>query len=391
MRGAAMREIIIHRMVNPESMAQLVGEFAALGLHRTGSRGDEATSAWLREWLARRGVRARAPDFPFARLECAAAYAEAGGTRIEGTPLYDGGATGPQGVEGPLRRDAAPGAIALAEDTGRPDLHSFPSLGDGATRPLAAIAVTGDPEGNVLLRNAERMASPTALPVLQVARRDAAPLGRAAVSGERVRVVIDFQVREALASNVVADIPAPAGDGLVVLMTPKSGWFRCAAERGGGIAIAMALAAAAAKSAGRRRDLKVLFTSGHELGHRGLLQYLGASPDLRRRARLWIQLGASIGARFPAGTRLFSREPTWRDWFPRVLARHGAGPFALADADVRPGGESREVFDHPFVALAGGHAYFHSPRDLPEVAVDAASVARYGAAFAELLEKALRG
>jgi hypothetical protein len=377
-------------MADPALMAQLAGEYAALGVHRTGSAGDEATSAWLCDGLTRRGVRAQPSQFPFPGLECAAAFAEAGGARIEGTPLYDGGATGPQGVEGPLRRDAAAGAIALAEDAGKPDLHSFPSLGEGAARPLAAIAVTGDPEGNVLLRNAGRMAAPLSLPVLQVAKRDAAPLERAAASGERVRVVIDFQVRGALASNVVADVPAQASDGLVVLMTPKSGWFQCAAERGGGIAIAMALAAAAAKLAGRRRDLKVLFTSGHELGHRGLLHYLGANPDLRRRARLWIQLGASIGARHPTGMRLFSREPAWRDWFPSVLARHGAGPFALADADVRPGGESREVFDHPFVALAGGHAYFHSPRDLPEVAVDAASIARYGAAFAELLEKALR-
>jgi hypothetical protein len=72
-----------------------------------------------------------------------------------------------------------------------------------------------------------------------------------------------------------------------------------------------------------------------------------------------------------------------------VLERHGAGPVALADPGVRPGGESREVFEHPFVALAGGHAYFHSPRDLPEVAVDAERVARFGRAFAELLEKAL--
>jgi hypothetical protein len=378
-------------MVNPALMAQLVGEYCALGVHRTGSAGDEATSGWLCEWLARHGARARAMAFPFSRVDCAAAFVEAGGARIEGTPLFDGGATGPRGLEGALERGAAAGAIALIDEAGRPDLHSFPMRGDGAAGPLAAIAVTGDPQGDVLLRNAERMDSPWALPVLQVARRDAAPLERAADCGERVRLVIDRTVREAQASNVVADIPAPGSEGLVVLMTPKSGWFQCAAERGGGIAIAMALAAGAGTIAGRRRDLRVLFTSGHELGHRGVRRYLEANAELRRRASLWIQLGASIGARHPAGTRLFSREPAWREWFPPVLARHGAGPVALADPDVRPGGESREVFDHPFVALAGGHAYFHSPRDVPEVAVDAASVARYGAAFAELLEKALRG
>jgi hypothetical protein len=368
-------------LLSPESLGGLIGEYAAFGIHRTGWPADEAASAWIVDWLGRHGVAARAAPFDFPKVECRAAYAEAGGARIEGVPLYDGGATGPAGVTGPLVGAAGAGGIPILM---RPGPADWQVLLAGGTAP-AAIAVTGDPEGNVTLRNAERILSPYPLPVLQVAQRDAAPL----VRGASARVVIDRDVVAAHATNVVADIPAPGGDGLVVLMTPKSGWFACAAERGGGIAITMALAAGIAAMPGRRRHVRVLFTSGHELGHRGLLGYLGRTPALRDEASLWIHLGASIGAKFPDGPRLFSREDRWREWFPTALARHGAAPVALAGRDVMPGGESREVFDRPFVSLAGHHAYFHSPRDEPEVAVDAASVARFGAAFAELVEQAV--
>lgn len=229
------------------------------------------------------------------------------------------------------------------------------------------------------------------MPVLQIAGRDANLVRQAAAKGEKVRLVIDHDIAPATASNVVADIIVPNADGLIVLMTPKSGWFSCAAERGGGIVIAMALAAAAGKMQAARKNLRVLFTSGHELGHAGLLGYLEQQPQLREQAQLWIHLGASIGARFPpaGGPGLFSREEEWRDWFVPVLARHGAGPVRLAEPDHRPGGESREVFDRPFVSLAGHHRYFHSPQDTPEIAVDAASVARYCGAYLELLQKAL--
>lgn len=371
-------------LLSPESLGRLIGEYAALGIHRTGWPADDAASAWIVDWLGRHGVAASAAPFVFPKVECRAAYVEAGGARIEGLPLYDGGATGPVGVAGPLVGGA--GGVALLTRPGPADWQALLEPGAGGSA-LAAIAVTGDPEGHVKVRNAERILSPYSLPVLQVAQRDAAPLARAA--GAEVRLVIDRDVVAARATNVVADLPAPGGDGLVVLMTPKSGWFACAAERGGGIAITMALAAGLAATPSRRRHVRVLFTSGHELGHRGLLQYLEQEPGLRDRAAFWIHLGSSIGARFPDGWRLFSREQRWREWFPGVLARHGAGPVALTGVDVLPGGESREVVDRPFVSLAGHHAYFHSPRDVPDVAVDAASVARFGAAFAELVERAV--
>jgi hypothetical protein len=361
---------------DPGALAALVTAYAGHGIHRTGSPGDEATSHWLVDWLAERGIEAHTAAFPFPRVVVREAAVHAGTVRIEGTPLHDGGSTVPDGVTGVFRTLEDPDAGALAA-----------ALDAAGTAP-GIIVVSGDPEGFPLLHNAERMDRPWRVPVLQVERRDAAPVLEAARSGAVLKLVVDFERRAGTATNVVADVPARGADGLAVLMTPKSGWFACAAERGGGIALALALAESAADLP-RRKGLRVLFTGGHELGHCGLLAYLRQEPSLRKDARFWLQLGASIGARGATNMRVFTRDPAMREWFPSVLARHGAGPVALAPADLRPHGEAREVFDRPFLSLAGRHPRFHSPRDLPELALDAESLSRYGAAFRELLERLL--
>jgi hypothetical protein len=132
--------------------------------------------------------------------------------------------------------------------------------------------------------------------------------------------------------------------------------------------------------------LLFLFTSGHEINYYGLLEHLKANPDLRDRAETWIQLGASIGAKNQPGWRVFSRDDALRATMATALERQGLGPVTLAPKDQRPGGEAREVFDKRFIALAGGHPYFHSPRDLPEVSVDAERVSRFGLGLREVLD-----
>lgn len=371
-------------------MLQLIEAYAALGEHRTGSEADAATSQWICDWLAQHAIDARVAPFSVRTVSSRAALVTSGGSQIAGTPLFDGGATGPQGIEAPLVRagGAADGAIILIDQTEPGEIEKLLAA-DGGDRPCGAIVVTGDPEGHVVLRNAERMARPFSLPVLQIAARDATGLSELAASRRPVRLIVDRDIVTCAASNVVVDLPVAGGEGLVVIMTPKSGWFSCAAERGGGIAIAMALAMHIVSMPRRRKHVRLLFTSGHELGHAGLLAYLEQNPQLRTQADFWLQLGASIGARNATGMRVFSRVDALREWFMPVLQRHAVGNVTLANRDLRPHGESREIFECPFVSLAGRHPYFHSPQDVAALSVDAQSVARYARAFAELLDKIL--
>ncbi|HXH22471.1 MAG TPA: hypothetical protein VNN10_10600 [Dehalococcoidia bacterium] len=370
----------------PEALQTLIEEYASFGIHRTGWPADDRCSDWLLGWLEQFGVEPGLSEFTFPYVETRAAYVEAEGALVQGTPLHDGGATPPGGVRGPVVAGAGgdlAGRIAVVR--GPQELAALldaPAEG----RPAAVIAVSGDPEGNVLLRNAEAIDHPHELPVIQVALKDAGPIEQALASGAEVSVVLDFTRSRGTATNVVGRLPANGTEAPIMITTPKSGWFTCAAERGGGLAITLALAAHLARSASRRREVLFLFTSGHEINYYGMLEHLKANPDLRERVHTWVQLGASIGARNQPAWRVFSRDETLRKSMSEALERQGLGPVTLAPVDQRPGGEAREVFDRRFLALAGGHPYFHSPRDIPEVAVDAERVARFGLAFRELVD-----
>jgi hypothetical protein len=85
--------------------------------------------------------------------------------------------------------------------------------------------------------------------------------------------------------------------------------------------------------------------------------------------------------------RVFTRQPDLRAWFPAQLAAEGIEGVALAGEEVRPHGESREIFDHPFLSMAGRHPCFHSPLDTPERCVDGTSLERHARAFQALLER----
>ena len=81
----------------------------------------------------------------------------------------------------------------------------------------------------------------------------------------------------------------------VVVITPRSGWWRCAAERGGGLACWLEAIRAMAEARPARR-VQFLASSGHELGHLGLDEFLLANPRLVGTAYAWVHLGANIGA-----------------------------------------------------------------------------------------------
>jgi uncharacterized protein (TIGR03382 family) len=304
--------------------------------------------------------------------------------RLNGVPLHDGAATPRVGVAARLSTSVsapAAGSILVLDDASQLvqvlDTHAS-TLG-------GVILVNGDAEGEIVLRNVTKLEKPYSLPVLQVARREASMLLARSGESRTARLIVDFERRPARATNVVALLKARDADGLVVVMTPKSGWFTCASERGGGIAIAMALASSLAALTVRRKNVLFLFTSGHELSQCGLASYLRDNPSVREGAETWVHLGASIGARRQTYRRLFSRDNGLREALAAALARQNLDPIEWAPPEQRPFGESGQVFDKRFVSIIGTHAYFHSPNDLPELTVEGDAVSRFARAFWELV------
>jgi len=375
--------------MTPDGLFALIEEYCAFGPHRTGWEADDRVTEWLMGALERGGVTASSHVFEFPRVKIRAAHLEVDGRRVEGIPLHDGAPTSPEGVFGRLitTEDARSGPSLLVLD----DARRLPQILETPTEDLAGvILVTGDAEGDIVLRNAERIDDPFGLPVIQVSRKDAAPLLEP-VEGKTARIVLDFQRQASTATNVIGSLESRGAKGLVVVMTPKSGWYTCASERGGGIAITLALAAYLAALPERQKDVLFLFTSGHEINQYGLACLLRDHPELREQAEAWVHLGASIGASRQIWWRLYSRDSELRNLFTQSLSREGFDDIPWAAEDERPVGESKQVFDKRFVSIIGMHAYFHGPNDIPSLAVDANRVASFGRAFARLLTGLVSG
>jgi hypothetical protein len=381
--------------------------YESFGIHRTGWPGDDRTTEWLLDELRRipggAGIEAAAERFSFPRFECRRAYIDAGDGPIEGVPMYDGGVTSAGGFEAELceEDDADPfGKIVLASSAAQGDRRwTAPEVREHyevlrAEGILGVVVPTGDRLGEVVVRNAEHIDQPFNLPVLQIPRRDIQRLSVALVSRRNVTFEIDADRLQSRATNVVAMLPStvPSGEERppIVVMTPKSGWFTCAAERGGGIAAWLAIAESATALEVRPRAIHFIASSGHELSHQGLRHYLHYHQGLLSEAALWMHLGASIGARFPAA-RVGASDQPLLDLATRSLDAAGAGPYeAMAAGD--PGrGEAREIAGRGarFVTFLGGHDFFHSPNDTVDVAVDPASVARWSRAAWEIVRHAL--
>jgi len=256
---------------------------------------------------------------------------------------------------------------------------------------LGLVLRRSDSLGAINVLNAYRIDQPLSLPVLQIAGLDAQGLTGAAERGENAVLTVDAALEPATALNVVATLPGADPDAApLAIMTPRSGWFICASERGGGIAIWLGLAAALAAMPSRRRTVHMVASSGHELNHYGLRAYLGARKGLETRAIAWLHLGALIGSRAtsvkiePSDEELgalarsafeSSGATRWMMW-----NQHGGEAENIAEAGGR------------YVSLRGGapdnggDTFFHSPNDSIDRASDIDLVAASGRACLEIVE-----
>lgn len=257
------------------------------------------------------------------------------------------------------RKDGPYKAIVVATDCGRPGLSPI---------------------------NADAFTAPFGPPVLQVSSEHTDLLDQGARSNHTVTLTADAVRTPAKAFNVTARVPGKDPSlPPVIVMTPRSGWWSCASERGGGIVLFLEILRALAAD---RPDRDTIFTanSGHELGHLGLDAFQAANPDLVRNAHCWIHLGANFAASIAPGPRLQCSEDALRTLALDRMRAHDAPPAAEILPGTRPGGEARNVFDGggQYVSLLGANGLFHHPDDHYPESVDLDVTARLARAFVEI-------
>ncbi len=378
--------------LDPARIEARIRAYEGFGIHRTGWPGDDRTTEWLVAELRAAGVAAEPERFAFPRVEVQRARLTWSDGSVDGEPMYDGGFTRIGGVTGDLSEDddTEPfGKVLIATSALKgdrrwvaPDARAHYS-GFQQEGVLGIVVPTGDPEGEIVLRNAEHIRQPFNLPVLQVATKEARRLTAALLLGGEATIEIDGDRLNSRATNVVATLPgSDEAAAPLVVMTPKSGWFTCAAERGGGLTIWLALAEGLAALPARRRTVHFVASSGHELHHAGLEEFMKKRGALPQGAHAWLHLGASIGAK-NAVARMGAADEALHTLTTAALASAGVEGYEAMEVGQPGGGEARNIAQHGgrYVTFLGGHRYFHSPQDTFDKACDAASVARWGTAM----------
>jgi hypothetical protein len=254
------------------------------------------------------------------------------------------------------------------------------------------IILTRGSRPGLFLLNAPSFKAPFGPPAVQISSAESQWLKAHAQVRTEISLVAQVGRTTTNAVNVTARI-AGSNPGLtpLVVTTPRSGWWECASERGGGLACWLETIHTLAAAAPARDCLFAAF-SGHEIGFLGIDAYLASRPDLAKRAYAWIHLGANIGAP-QRPNQVHVSDPSLEGWIAAALQKEGLSIDHKAEAGSVPRGEAGTIHRGAarYVALVCGTEVFHNTADRWPDAVDGTMVARYARGFATgALELALQ-
>ncbi len=332
--------------------------------HRTGSSGDNATSVWLADAIAAAGAVPYIDKFSFDRLIPHKCSVTIDGLRIDGVPLFDC-LFSPQ-VEAPLNRLATGKGIGVTTFSPNAQHAGTKALLEARERNFhqGIVAVSEGGTDGLSLLNADNFSRPFGPPVLQIDGGHKDGLMKAVTGGLIGRMSFDIHRQSTEASNVQTTIrgtdPSLAP---LVIMTPKSAWWTCTAERSGGIVAWLACIRHFVVNP-PCRDILFTANTGHELGHTGLEHYMREQKNLGAAAHAWIHLGANLGAVDSIPRFQFSNEYL-ENLGTTHFATFGIHPGSCTPIGARPGGEACNIYDEggQYLSLLGSNRWFHHPDD----------------------------
>jgi len=414
--------------------------YSAEGHHRTATAVDRASAEALLVRARATGAAVSLQPFQLSRVDPVAALVQIEDRRIEGLPMFDGAFTaagGLRGAIGPIDGDQ-PFAWTRVAPNGEAALRKLRERSPHT----AIVAVTMGGKPGLCPVNAGWFNEPFGPPVLQISSEHLGAIEAASASHAEIRVVAHATRQGAQAFNLVADVPGtdPALPPVCV-MTPRSGWHANASERGGGLvcwletlrAVVAANGPAKAghyrntpdrnalnrnaagrnasdrnasdrnasnrnasdgnfpvvsgfsRTVGLRRTVRFVASSGHELGHLGLHDYLHRNPGLAHDALAWVHFGANIGTS-TGDVGMTPSDDRLRDAALRALTPHGLEKTRQSPA-AQVGGEAATIQaeNGRFISFIGRNDWFHNPGDLYPDAADIPLVARYARAAADLV------
>ena len=376
-----------------QRIGALIRAYEEQGFHRTGTAVDELSAQWLAGEIRQIGLAPTLEDFPLSRVDPVSASLTVNGRTIEGLPLFDGGFTSAEGISGPLGALNSDAPIGFCESP--PNAQGAGALGEArrSNRHQAIVVVTRGARPGFCPSNADSFLHPFGPPVLQVASEDAAPLADCARQGAKVLLTAQAERTQAQAFNVVTAV-AGTDKSLapLVVMTPRSGWWSCASERGGGLACWLEIMRAM-RDARPARDVLFVASSGHELGHIGLDAFIARREGLVAAARAWIHLGANIGAAQGPGNHLQASDDAMESVLAAAMTQAGLAIDGRLPRGAVPRGEAFNVHrgGGRFISIIGSNDLFHNTADRGADVINLSVIERFAGALAAVATKLAGG
>ena len=382
----------LSQLAGPDALEQRLGSiieaYDSQGIHRAGTDVDHRSAKWLVAYAQRLGVEAALEPFPLNRIDPRPSFLRVADRIIDGVPLFDAAFTDANGVRGRLGLLGSDAEIAVAETEPFTLMEPHKEQRNAVaaarnSRHKTVILLTRGSKPGLFLLNALQFRTPCGPPMLQISSEESEWLKEQARAGAEATVVAAVDQTATHAFNVTAKIGG-SDPGLppLVIMTPRSGWWQCASERGGGLACWLETMRVLA-GAEPERDCLFVACSGHELGFLGIDAYLDRRPDLIKRAYKWIHFGANIGSPQQANL-IHASDDLAERWVIGIMEREGLIAGARAGRGSMPRGEVGTLHrgGGSYVALVCGTDVFHHAADRWPDAVDVALLGRYARAFA---------
>jgi hypothetical protein len=366
-----------------DRLGTVIRAFDEQGFHRTGTVVDRKSGDWLANEVRQIGLEPVLEEFSLSRVDPLHASLEVNGRRIEGLPLFDGGFTDAAGVVGKignLNSDAAIGLTGIP-----PNAAQTGALGDARREDKheAIVVITRGRRPGFCPSNADSFLHPFGPPVLQVASDEAPFLADCARQGAKAVLTAHAERLQAKAFNVTTVVPGTDKSlAPLVVMTPRSGWWSCASERGGGVACWLEIMRTI-RAARAARDVLFVASSGHELGHLGLEAFIDRRAGLVPAAKAWIHLGANIGAAYGPGNNLQASDDEMESVMTEAMNKVALAIDGRLPRDAAPRGEAENIHrgGGRYISIIGNNDLFHNASDRGADAVDVKIIERFAKAF----------
>ncbi|HYA16279.1 MAG TPA: hypothetical protein VEF06_02375 [Bryobacteraceae bacterium] len=382
---AAQAAVQAKAQSNPDRAAALIREFESQGDHRTGTAVDNASGDWLFDQVKRIGLDPIREPWSINRVDPLGSGITIGTRYLEGLPLFDCAWTDPKGITGRLGALGSDAPIGVGEAA--PNNADSGPIGEArrSSKHKAIVLVTKGQRPGLCPNNADDFLRPFGPPVLQVS----SDYQQFLKDGAEATLVAPTSRTQTTAFNVTAKISgaSPALPALIV-MTPRSGWWTCASERGGGIVCWLELMRNLRDSR-PARDILFVASSGHEVGYLGIEAFVARRPGIVKQAHAWIHFGANVGAAQSPGNTVQASDDDMEKLEAGSMTEAGLTVDRRVPRGRVPGGEAGVVHKGGgrYLSIIGASALFHNQLDRGPEAIDPKAIATFATVFTSIAKQ----